>query len=382
MGCLENGGGERSLVNLLQLMDYEKYEIDLLLFKERGAFLKQLPKQVNLVSDCEELHFLYNDSISQAIDLKKIYLSFIHVWGTVFAKIKSKSGFHKGQYRWKHFYGKAIPALDKHYDVAVSFLEGETMLYMVDKVCADKKISWIHTDYSKINADQEMDLEYFMKIDKIVTISDTCADILKRTFPYIAKKILVLPNITSSTTIRFLANEFYPAEYDNDILKLVSIGRLVQLKGFDMAIGAAAILKRRNIKFKWFVLGDGSIRNELEELVTKLNVSDCFEFLGEKENPYAYMHNADVVVQCSRYEGKSMVLDEAKILAKPIVVTNYDTVHDQIGLNEGIIVGMTSEDIANGIETMIVNKEKYSCYLLGKEYGNQGMITDYFSLFD
>lgn len=381
MGSLENGGGERSLINLLQLMNYEKYDVDLLLFKERGMFLGQLPQQVNLVSECEEVHFLYDDTIKNAIDIRHPILSYVHIFGTLLSKIKSKSGFHKGQYRWEHFYKNAIPTLDRYYDVAVSFLEGENMLYLVDKVSAGKKIAWIHTDYSKINADQNMDLRYLKKIDHIITISDTCAEVLKTTFPDVDEKISVLPNLINSETIRFLAKEFYPIEYEECDLKIVSVGRLVPLKGFDMAIEAAAILKKRNMQFKWFVLGEGPERSRLMSLIKQYNVEDCFELLGVRENPYVYIGQADIVVQTSRYEGKSIVLDEAKILGKPIVVTNYDTVQDQINDNEGIIVTMNPESIANAIEIMIANKEKYSMYLQENEYGNQNKIEAYYKLF-
>jgi glycosyltransferase involved in cell wall biosynthesis len=383
MGCLENGGGERSLINLLQLIDYEKYDVDLILFKERGLFLNQVPKEVHMVSgDLEELHFLYNDSLKNAIDLRRMHLSFVHTFGTAVSKIKSKSGFHKGQYRWEHYYCNAIPKLKKQYDVAVSFLEGETMFYLVDKVQADRKIAWIHTDYSKINADHEMDYRYFCQVEKVVSISETCVAILKKTFPNIADKFVRLPNLINSNSIRFLAKQFYPVEYKADELKFVSVGRLIQLKGFDLAIQAASLLKKKDIKFKWYVLGDGELRTELEELKRKFEVMDYFEFLGARDNPYVYMLNADIVIQPSRYERKSMVLDEAKILGKPIVVTNYDTVHDQINLHEGIIVEMTPESIANGIEQMITEKKKYSDYLLNHEYGNQDEINNYHNLFE
>lgn len=74
-------------------------------------------------------------------------------------------------------------------------------------------------------------------------------------------------------------------------------------------------MKKSRVKFHWVVLGIGSLKEELEKKREELGVQDCFEFIGARENPYAYMKNADVLVQSSRFEGKSVVLDEGKICA-------------------------------------------------------------------
>ena len=120
-------------------------------------------------------------------------------------------------------------------------------------------------------------------------------------------------------------------------------------KGFEFALDAALELKKSKVKFHWVVLGIGSLKEELEKKREELGVQDCFEFIGARENPYAYMKNADVLVQTSRFEGKSVVLDEGKILCCPIVTTNYPTVYDQINKDEGVIVGMNGKEIADGI---------------------------------
>lgn len=382
MGCLDNGGGERSLINLLKLFDYEKFEVDLILFKERGLFLGQIPEQVNLRSDCDILHLMYSDSLKNSIGFKKLYYTFIHLFGTVYSKICTRSGFQKGQYRWKKFYKKVIPDFNIKYDIAISYLEGETLYYLVDKVKSEQKIAWIHTDYSKIEADLEYDLSYFKEVDKIVTISNECKNVLTKLFPEVLDKIVTLPNLTNSRAITSLANTYYPKEFEFEGFKFVSVGRLVYLKGFDMAIQATAVLKSRGLKFKWFILGDGELRKNLKLMAKKYNVDEFIEFIGSKENPYVYMKNADIIIQTSRYEGKSMVLDEAKILRRPIIVTNYDTVGDQIREEEGLIVEMNYTAIADGIEKMLKNKERYINFLKENEYGNQEEISQYYDLLD
>lgn len=380
MSSLRNGGAERSLVNLLQLFDYEKYDVDLLLLQEEGMFLKQLPKKVNLLSNQKKIHTLFETQKKKYFNFSHPYLSILHIAGTMISQKREGKGSRSRQYRWIHFYKQTIPELPKHYDVAIAYMHCEPTYFIVDKVNADRKIAWVHIDYSQIAHSREIDLAYFQKLDKVVTISDLCVAALRKDFPTIVDKFVMLPNLTSSQVINTLANEFYPPEYEKDILKFVSVGRLNSQKGFDFALDAAAELKKRGLKFYWYVLGIGELRQALEEKRDELNLQDCFEFIGARENPYVYMKNADMVVQSSRYEGKSVVLDEAKILKCPIVVTNYSTVYDQIDNKEGIIVSMDGKSIANGIEKMLLEKEKYISYLSNHEYGNQKEVQDYYNL--
>lgn len=383
IGSLNNGGAERSLVNLLQLIDFERYNVDLILLKEKGFLCKQLPDKVHLVSNLKELHFLYNDSKIKGINPKYPKLSYVFYISKIKARLKFKSRYKKRQYKWCKYYKDMIPKLEKRYDVAVSYLEGETMFYLVDKVDADRKIAWIHTDYTTLEADQSIDEKYFEKLNAIVGVSELCVSRLKNTYTNLSDKFIYLPNLTSSNVIRSMSESFFPKEYSSkDGLRLVSVGRVVKLKGFDLTLEAAKILKDNNVKFTWFIVGDGELIEELQKTCKNYSLMDCFKFLGLCKNPYPYIKNADIIVQPSRYEGKSMVLDEAKILGKPIVVTNYDTVRDQIKDNEGIIVKMNAQSIANGIILMDNNKEKYSSYLLQREYGNQKDIKKYYDLFE
>lgn len=383
MSSLRNGGAERSLVNLLQLFDYQKYEVDLLLFQEEGIFLEQLPNEVHILHDCDILHLLYAKGNNRIKGIKHPLLTFDHYWGTFWARKKTESMYASRQYRWEHYYKDRIPSIKtKKYDVAISYLHGEQLYYLVDKVDAKRKIAWIHTDYSKLNALEEHDLKYMRQVDSVVSISNICVETLCKTFPSIKEKFCMLPNLTSSSSIKYLAEKEYPKEYGGNEFKIVSVGRLIHLKGFDMAVDAASILKENGLKFSWFILGDGELKTELNMQIKNKNVDDCVFLLGATDNPYKYMDGADILVQTSRYEGKSVVLDEAKILGKPIVVTNYDTVKDQVNDNEGVIVNMSSEAIAAGIMKIIPRIDEIHTYLNAHEYGNQDEIYKYYQLID
>ena len=212
------------------------------------------------------------------------------------------------------------------------------------------------------------------------------AKILREEFPEFAPKLFMLENITSSAALKRRAEEFFPEEYQDGQTTLLSIGRLVQLKGFDMAIKAAALLKKEGLVFRWFVIGTGGLKEELIRQIEDEQVSDCFILLGARENPYPYIENCTIFVQTSRYEGKSVALDEAKILAKPIVVTAYPTVGDQIiNGDEGLITELSPESIASGIREMLEKRalrEHISGFLSAHEYGNQDEVKKYIQVIE
>jgi glycosyltransferase involved in cell wall biosynthesis len=112
-------------------------------------------------------------------------------------------------------------------------------------------------------------------------------------------------------------------------------------------------------------------------------LQDVVKLLGIRENPYPYIAQCDIFVQPSRFEGKSVVLDEARILCKPIVVTNYATVYDQIDDSNGCIVKMDGKSIAEGIKELILNEEKRNSYvetLQTLKQSNEEHIQDYYNL--
>lgn len=376
MNSLYNGGAEKSLVNFLNEIPPQKYNIDLLLFKEEGMFLEQVPKHINRVTTSQDIKILYGNPHDAG------WRIIIKLVATIISRVLAKGVHSQKGFRWHHFYSKRLKIVSKVYDIAIAYTSGEIMYYIDEKVVADKKVVFIHNDYKSEKYSKKHDYDHLRNMSSIISISQTCVDVLKEEFPEFKDKIMLLPNISSSIVIKKRSNEFIPAEYSSFTTNILSIGRLCEQKGFDLAIKAAYILKQSSHNFKWFIIGTGKLRVELQEQVNTLGLHDTFIFLGSKSNPYPYISNCSILVQSSRYEGKSVVIDEAKILGKPIVATKYPTINDQINEHEGIIVGLDATEIANGILQMLKSgtHESYSRYLLSKEYGNQDDINLYINL--
>lgn len=379
MMSLYNGGAEKSLVNMLNELPEDRFDVDLLLFKKKGMFLNQVPAWINIVETPENLRKLYAP-VKESGNMMLCKLV-----GTFMARVKESIPNMREGYRWENFYSRKVKPLEKKYDVAIAYTSGEAMFYVGDKVSADKKIVWIHNDFRSAKHPKKYDQKYFKDME-LVTISEECARIVEDEFSELHKKVHNIANITSSTVTRQRANEFVPEEYSDKDFKILSIGRLSEQKGFDFAIEAASILKKKGISFKWYIIGDGGLHDSLETMIKEKDVVDCFFLLGPRENPYPYIKNCDLFAQTSRYEGKSVVLDEAKIIGAPILVTNYPTVHDQIeDGKEGHIVDITPQSIADGVEYLITNpseRQKISDYLIGHEYGNQSEIEKYIKVID
>ena len=338
---LNCGGAEKALISLLEIMDYSKFDVDLLLFKREGIFISKIPKQVNLLPEPENYKY-FDMSIKTAV-IELIKKGRIDI---ALARILSL-------YTFKTEKKKSV------YDVAIGYLEKKPIYFCVDKVSAKKKIGWIHNDYEKLEMDKKIDDKYFNKLDYVFTVSEECLNVLKKIFPQYKEKFKIMHNIVSDKAIKKLSLEkVTDVQFNKEDINIVSVGRLNYQKGFEMAIEACSILKGKGYKIKWNIVGDGEERSNLERLINKFNVKDEFKLLGIRENPYPYVAKSDIYVQPSRFEGKAIAIDEAKILNKPIVLTNFSTAKDQIENKiNGLICDMNSYSLASEIESLIIESE-------------------------
>lgn len=359
---LSAGGGEKSLINLLEQIDYTQYNVDLFTLNKDGLFLDFVPNEVNIIEnpkDLEVFKLSIIKSITKFLVNRNLRLAFNR--GMFFIKNKLKISVSKReQYSWKYIKG-AIGVLDKKYDVAIGYLEKTSNYICIDCVQADKKIGWIHTDYNKLGADKKFDKRYLSQLDYIVTVSEECAQVLKKEFNDLSKRIRIIKNIVSPSTIKKMSLENIDIKTINNEKIIVSVGRLSCEKGFDIAVKSCKILKDKGLKVKWILIGDGVEKANIEKLINENKLMSDFILVGVKSNPYKYLSKADIYVQPSRFEGKSIAMDEAKILGKPIVATNFSTVRDQINDKvDGIITEMNERSLADGIELLINDSKLYS----------------------
>jgi glycosyltransferase involved in cell wall biosynthesis len=354
---LNCGGAENALVSLLQVFDYAQYEVDLLLMKKEGVFLKKLPKDVQLLDAPKEIAF-FDMSFKAAVlqSIVRFRLDIVLARLVYFFYVRNEPvPTIKDQKLWRAL-RICLPKLPQKYDVAISYLENIPNCYNVDKVNATKKIAFIRNDYAKLGMDPALDRPYFRQLTALLTVSKSCEAILHHHFSDLPIQIGTMQSVFSLDTIKVMADE--PIEEDFSGTTIVSVGRLYPQKGFDLAIAACSILVNKGYAIKWYVLGEGSLRNELQQQIDALHLHQHFFLIGQKENPYPYLQKATLYAQTSRFEGKSRATEEAKILQKIILATNFPTVSDQLThLENGYIVDLTAEAIAAGIQQLLDHKE-------------------------
>jgi glycosyltransferase involved in cell wall biosynthesis len=380
---LEAGGGEKSLVTLLNCIDYEQYDVDLVLFVPKGIFLKQLPKKVKLIYLTDDYRTFTSGLLSSILNFLKqgkVALAFSRLLYTFKSNVIKNKGKAE-QYSWKYL-KKSITSLPKEYDTTIGFLEKSSIYFVVDCVKAKRKIGFIHNDYVKLDLDASFDLPYFEKLNTIATVSEQCVTVLKEVFPIQKDKVELLYNIVSAKLIYQMAEE--PVTIDTSKPSLLSIGRLHPQKGFDIAVEAAALLKKQGLNFVWYIIGEGAERIALEQAITKNGLEKHVVLLGIKENPYPYIKQTTIFVQPSRYEGKSIALDEAKLLHKPIVVTNFTTAKDQIShLKNGIICEMDTNSLADALTSLLQNESlqnELSLHLSKESLGSEDEIDKFYKI--
>lgn len=359
MESLRIGGAEKSLVTLLSQFDYSKYEVDLFLFSPKGEFVDLLPAEVNLLevpedfknyisSPKEALRLLYRNKKWNLLFLKMIELSILSV---------NKFILKKEYIGWKYI-KQSIKTLPKEYDAAIGFLEKKSIYFTVDQVKAKKKIGWIHIDYEKIEHNHRVDYKYFGNLNKIITVSQHCKDVLVNEFPTYKNKVEVIQNIISPQLIQEMSNQsINDLSHIKDYPIICTVCRLTIQKGVDIAIECCEQLVKRGLTFKWIVVGDGSEKTALQNMIEEKNLNNFFEIVGAKSNPYPYMRLCDIYVQPSRWEGFGITVAEAKVLAKPILANAIPEFIEQLEHQKTGILYRSFDEMVSELEKLLINED-------------------------
>ena len=352
---LEIGGAEKSLLSILNEIDYSKYNVDLFLYKHSGELINELPIEVNLLPEIDIYKTLCE---STKLTFKKGYIKL----GAIRTIAKYRAKLNKIPLAYDQYMNemanKILPNINGEYDIAISNIWPHNLV--TDKVNSKKKIGWIHTDYSNMKIDYKKDYKTLKKLDYIVSVSENCKEVFDRIQPNLKNKSITLENIVSSDLIKDLGNKDIEEKYilNNEYLKILTVARLHPEKGVDRVVEVCKKLKDDGINFKWYIVGFGAQEEELKLRAKELGLENNFYILGKKANPYPYFNMCDIYVQPSRYEGKAVAITEAKIFNKPIVITDYNSARDQIANNEtGLIVNNSIDGIYKGIKEIIDNNE-------------------------
>ena len=379
------GGAEKSLVTLLNLLDYSKYDVDLILFAQGGAFQSLLPKEVNLLPVPD--YFAYNAIPWSKADRK------LKEPGKMLAQLRYSIALRTGKHNhiekavllWQASH-KCFDMVPKEYDVAIAYAQGVPTFFVAEKVKATKKAAWINATYIPKGKYLDYIRPIYKKFDFVNGVSSTVVAQIQSVLKVPSNKTLQMTDILDVDFAHKMALMDSHAEKDmaTDEIKILTVGRFCVMKRYDLAVDAARILADRGIHFTWYAIGDGELRAEIENLIEAKKLKDKFILLGSRSNPYPYFKACDLYVQTSDFEGFGITLAEAKMFQKPIVTTNFNAVGAQfINEKNGLIVDISAPAIADGIIRMLTDtqlRETCIANLRKEKIGNTEEIEKFYRM--
>lgn len=372
------GGAERSLLGLLEAIDYTQYDVSLFLYRHEGEFLAHIPDQVNLLPPMKEYG---------TFDVPIRSLLFSRRWRFGLARLISKaalkihcltSGEKKGVWMSMQYTARyllpLLPEIPGEYDMGIMFLGVADPL--IHKVKVKEKVTWCHTDYDTLRPNKEMDRKTYEAVDHVVFVSEACREKMARFYPALLDKTRVIENILGE---KLLLQQAEVPVKDMPRLdegyRLLSIGRFSNAKNFDNVPSICKSLLDTGLNVNWYLIGYGGDEELIRQKILEAGMEEHVILLGKKENPYPYIKACDLYVQPSRYEGKCVTVREAQTLGKPVVITRYATSASQLEEGvDGVIVPMDNEGCAAGIADLLrdpVRMERLSQTCKSRDYSNR-----------
>ena len=346
------GGIERSLLDVLRNLDYEKYEIDLLLIEGKGDYFKEIPPQVNIIyKDLNNTYGPFLNSIVNSLkrkDLLSLFTRFIFLGKKVIDPSFLKF--------------LRIPLLgNKYYDFAIGYRTGICTDIIQYTVKANKKATWWHHGMINLSEKQLKEFEQISHhLKNIVVVSESCEKMLVEAKPFIKNYITIIPNMVDDECINQKALEFTP-NYAPKKLHFVTACRISPEKHVENIIFASEILLKKGFSdFQWHLIGDGDDFEKLQTVVKDKSMSEHVIFEGKKENPYPYMKKGDLYIHTSYVESQGLSILEAMALNVPCIITDNEGIRDFANINNSIIVNQDADHLANAILEIVNNKEKYN----------------------
>lgn len=335
---LGGGGSEVALIEFLNHLDTSKYNITLLLMDHDNEYKYRLKSNITI----------------KYISFENKYYHKLASMYSVYGKIIKKAKINK----WSKIYdyiAKHSFKVKKHFDIAIDFYGygSFTTAYLALNVGADKKAFWIHDEKMPWIKNVE---KYFPSFNKIFCVSDSIKNKFDKLYPYEKDKAKVFYNILDISQIIEKSVEFIPKELYDENFNIVTVGRLTEQKGYDIAVRAASLLKKDKIKFCWYAIGEGKDRHKLEKLIHKNKLQNNFYLLGRKDNPYPYIKKCDLYIQPSRHEGYGLALLEARVLKKLIITSDIPATMEQVQNRiNGLVTKLDPIDLEENIKEIYFN---------------------------
>lgn len=335
------GGAEKSLINLVNNLNKEEYDITIISMYKYSIY------------DGYEYNFkdLFNNNIKVKCLLDNSKKLSYKLFNFLYNKLPKT-------WAYKFF-------IKEKYDIEVAFYEGfPTTFLAYSNNKSSKKIAWLHTDsnnafgkFDKIKLNETKNI--YEKFDSIVGVAKSVCNSFENIFG-LKDKLVVQYNIFENNKIITKSKEDIEKNLKSDKFKLISVGRLTPIKGYDRLLKCIKKLKDDGLEFELWIVGDGNEKSTLEKYIIENNLGNIVKLLGFQDNPYKYIKECNVFICSSLAEGFSTVVAEAIILGKPIVTTKCSGMDELVGDgNCGLITENNEDSLYDGIKKILTNNKLY-----------------------
>ena len=358
INTLGRGGAETALMALLSHPETAKHELSLYVMLGQGELAERLPGYVRLLNrdysssdvlSAEGKRIMYRRIAKMILRRGSLAKNLPYMIRSGLAMLRG-DGIKPDKLLWKAVADAAPPA-EEEYDVAVAYIEGASAYYVSRHVRAKRKIAFIHVDYRQAGYTRELDRGCYDAFDRIFCVSDEVRTAFLGVYPEYKDKTEVFHNLIDRRFILSMSEKGTGFTDAYDGRRILTVGRLVPQKATELSVDAMAILKKRGVRARWYVLGEGEERPALERRIAAAGLEKDFLLPGVADNPYPYYRQADLYVHCSRFEGRSIAVQEAQTLGKCIVVSdcsgNREQVEDGV---DGLMTALAPEDMADTVQ--------------------------------
>lgn len=349
------GGAERVLVDIANKLA-DKYEITIFTLYAGGELEASLSSKIKRKT-------VYNTNYAELSSFEKKKISF----DLLFLK--------------KHLYKRKV---EGDYDIEIAFLEGPITRLFAVRNKKVRKIAWVHNDISLVFGGgiqaalkKWLEKKSYKSYEKLIFVSEDNLSSFEKCFLIETPK-QVIYNYIDSKNVKAQAEKELDIDWNKDTINLVTVARLVEQKGIDRWIKVHSKLKKEGSNISVYVIGAGPLKESLEEQIKQEKIEDSFVLMGKQKNPYPYLKQADYFCLFSYFEGYGMVLEEAKILNKPILITDTAAREAVKGYSKATILPNTEEGILQGLRNITQRPQNE----LIEEYENEDRIDQIIELIE
>ncbi len=382
INTMGGAGAEMAMLEMMRCLKPSDYELNLFVLTNQGELIRRLPDYVKLLNNNMSDESVLSKEGKRHLKRYVFRAMFSHA--SVFRNIPyliKNTGIMLGKRKlliekllWRVL-SDGAPRFTEHYDMAIAYLEGGSAYYVADHVEADCKVGFVHIDYELAGYGPSLDKGVYDTYRQIYTVSDEVRKKFLQVYPQYEKKTGVFHNIVNQDTIREKAK--LPGGFSDSFAgkRILTVGRLTEQKAYEVAVEAMHLLKNDGESVRWYVVGEGQERERLEKLIQKYGLEEDFILLGMKDNPYPYYAQTDLYVHATRYEGKSIAIQEAQTLGCTILVSDCSGNREQIedGV-DGRMCELSPEGIRDGVRELLHDEaacKRYAAKAAEKRLGGE-----------